>query len=200
MLSGGLARLGVRANAVQIERLLVWLQLLDRWNRVFNLTGIPADQRAVQFGLTSAAAMAHLKAGRVLDVGSGAGVPGIAFAILAPDNDYTLIDSNGKKTRFLNQCRMELGLDKVRVVHTRVEDFKAPPFDTVVSRALAGMGAFLDKTRHLAHADTEWLAFKGAGAADEVQHLPADRAQWQLHRLYVPGLDRPTSLVVVRES
>ena len=199
-LSSGLACLGVRADTAQIKQLHAWLQLLDRWNGAFNLTAIPAEQRAAQFGLMSAAAIEYLKAGSVIDVGSGAGVPGVTLAILAQENDYTLIDSNAKKTRFLEQCRMELGLDNVRVVHARVEDFEGAAFDTIISRAFAGVSEFLDKTRHLAHAETEWLSFKGAGALNEAQHLSADRAKWQLHRLQIPGLDQPTSLVVVREQ
>lgn len=190
--------LNVRADAAQIERLLAWLHLLERWNGTFNLTAIPVAQRIEQLVLMSAAVIPHLRTGRVLDVGSGAGVPGIPLAVLAPGNDYTLIDSNGKKTRFLEQCRLELELDNVRVVRARVEAFESAPFDTVIARAFAGLDAFFDATRHLAHARTRWLAFKGAAAVDEVQHLPPDRAEWQLHRLQVPGLSRPASLVVVQ--
>ncbi len=198
VLSEGLAQLEVSADAAQVERLFAWLQLLERWNGAFNLTAVPAAERVAKLALMSAAAVPYLPTGSLLDVGSGAGVPGIPLAILAPGNDCTLMDSSGKKTRFLEQCRLELGLDNVCIVHARVEAFEGAAFDTIAARAFAGLGAFLGATRHLAHADTNWLAFKGDAAADEVQHLPPDRAKWQLHRLHIPGLDRPTSLVVMR--
>lgn len=194
-----LARLGVRADSAQAGRLLAWLALLDRWNRAFNLTAVPSAQRVAKLVLMSAAVVPRLGPGSVLDVGSGAGVPGVPLAILAPGNGYTLIDSNGKKTRFLEQCRMELGLDNVRVVRARVEDFDGGAFDTIVSRAFAELGVFLSATRHLAHEGTRRIAFKGAGAVDEARRLSPDKAEWQLHRLQVPGLDQPVSLVVVRE-
>ena len=199
-LSGGLERLGVPASVAQIECLLQWLRLLDRWNAVFNLTAVPAARRAVRLGLMSAAAVPYLRARRVLDVGSGAGVPGIPLAVLAPDNDYTLLDSNRKKTRFLTQCRLELGLENVRVEHARVETFAGPPFDTIISRAWTQLDAFFSRTGHLTHADTTRLAFKSATAADEVQRLPADRAKWQFRRLHVPSMDQPTTLAVLHGS
>ena len=198
-LSDGLMRLDVRADAAQVDCLLAWLALLDRWNRAFNLTAIPPGERVARLVLMSAAVIPRLAPGSVLDVGSGAGVPGVPLAILAPGNGYTLIDSNGKKTRFLEQCRMELGLENVRVVRARVEAFDGGAFDTIVSRAFAELGAFLAATRHLTRVGTRRIAFKGAGAVDEARRLPPDKAKWQLHRLRIPGLDQPASLVVVRE-
>ncbi len=198
-LAGGLAQLGVPADAAQCERLHAWLRLLERWNSAFNLTAVPAGERVAKLVLTSAAAIPHLQTGSLLDVGSGAGVPGIPLAILMPGSDCTLIDSSGKKTRFLEQCRLELGLDNVQVVRARVEAFDRAAFDTIVARAFARLDIFFGATRHLAHADTRWLTFKGAAVADEVQHLPPDRAKWQLHRLQVPGLEQPVSLVALQE-
>lgn len=186
-LRNGLAELGIVAHAAQIETLLAWLRLLRRWNRAFNLTAIPPARQPAELVLTSAAAVAHLNTGRILDVGSGAGVPGIPLAILAPDNGYTLLDGNGKKTRFLKQCRAELGLENVTVEQARVETYESAPFDTIVARAFANLPVFFDATRRLSHAGTRWLAFKGGGAENEVQHLPRDRAKWRLHGLRIPG-------------
>ena len=196
-LPDGLARLNLPAGPEQIERLHGWLDLLARWGRAFNLTAIPAAQRIPQLVLMSAAVVPHLKAGHVLDVGSGAGVPGIPLAILAPGNDYTLLDSNGKKTRFLEQCRLELGLGNVRVARVRVEVFESAPFDTIVARAFTGLEAFLAATRHLAHASTRRLAFTGAAVSDKVQHPPPDRAKWRLHRLEIPG-GQPATLAIMQ--
>ena len=196
-LTAQLARLEVSADIAQAERLLAWLVLLDRWNRTFNLTAISAVQRVAQLVLMSAAVIPHLKAGDVLDVGSGAGVPGVVLAILVPDNRYTLLDSNGKKTRFLEQCQAELALDNVRVVRERVERFEGAAFDTIAARAFSGLGMFFSATCHLARPGTRWLTFKGAAAADEVRHLPPDRTKCRLHSLHVPGVDRPASLVTI---
>ena len=195
-----LAHLDIVPDTGQLERLSAWLQLLECWGTAFNLTAIPPDERVSRLILMSAAAIPYLKTGKVLDVGSGAGVPGIPLAILSPGNTYTLIDSNGKKTRFLKQCRMELGLDNVRVVRARVEAFDEGAFDVIISRAFAGVGVFLTGTRHLARAGTRWLTFKNPATAHEMQHLPLNRAKWRMHLLQVPGLNQPVSLVAIEEA
>lgn len=195
-LAASLVQIGVPADAAQVKRLGAWLTLLDQWNRAFNLTAISAARRVSQLVLLSAAAIVHLRPGRIIDVGSGAGVPGVVLAILAPGNDYTLIDSNGKKTRFLKQCQIELGLDNVSVAHARVEDFGGVVFDTVISRSFARLAVFLELTRHLAHSRTRWLSFKGREASSAIRSLQLDNAGWQLYPLQVPGLEHPVSLVV----
>ena len=197
-LRSGLGNLGIKVGAGQIEALLVWLRLLQRWNRAFNLTSIPPARQITELVLTSAAAIVHLNASRILDVGSGAGVPGVPLAILAPDNDYTLLDANGKKTRFLKQCRIDLGLENVTVEQARVESYESAPFDTILARAFANLATFFGATRRLSHAGTRWLAFKSDAGANEVQHLPPDRAKWQLHRLQIPGVARPASLIDIQ--
>ena len=186
-LSTGLARMRVPADAVQVERLVAWLRLLEHWSRAFNLTAVPAARRVERLVLPSAGVAAHLRPGSVVDVGSGAGVPGIALAILAPGNDYVLLDSNGKKTRFLKHCQMEIGLENVSVVRERVEKLDGIVFDTIVSRCFAELAGFFDLTRHLAHTRTRRLALKGGDVTDELKRMPRDRAQWRLHRLRVPG-------------
>ena len=195
-----LAQMKVSASKAQIEQLLAWLQLLKRWNEAFNLTAIPSEQYIAQFVLMSAAAIPYLKEGLVLDVGSGAGVPGIALAILAPGNDYTLIECNGKKTRFLKQCQLELQLSNVNIVHERVERFEAAIFDTIISRAFASLVTFFDMTRHLSHQRTGWITFKGATAADDVQHSLLDEAKCQLHQRQIPGIEQIVSLITIQKK
>ncbi len=195
-LSVGLAQMRVSADAMQVERLVAWLRLLEHWNRTFNLTAIPPARRVEQLVLPSAGVVAYLRPGSVADIGSGAGVPGIVLAILAPDHDYVLLDSNGKKTRFLRHCQMEIGLENVSVIRQRVECLDGVAFDTIVSRYFADLARFFNLTRSLAHTRTRWLAMKGSDVLDEIKRMPRGQAEWRLHRLKVPDA-RAFSLVEI---
>ena len=136
-----------------------------------------------------------------LDVGSGGGMPGIPLAILFPERRFTLLDSNGKKTRFLVQVKLELKLANLEVVHSRVEAFQPErPFDGISSRAFSSLEDFSNWTRHLGNADTHWLAMKGVHPADELQALPADFRLCATHVLRVPGCQGQRHLLILRRS
>jgi 16S rRNA (guanine527-N7)-methyltransferase len=136
--SAGLAALGFDLPAAVHQRIGEYLRLLSRWNRVYNLTGIRDPALMVSRHVLESAAIARFLRGvRVLDVGTGAGVPGLVLAIIAPQFDYCLLDSNGKKVRFLRHVVMELGMDNVEIVKSRIDSFAPEPrFDTVVARAV----------------------------------------------------------------
>jgi len=136
-----------------------------------------------------------------LDVGSGGGMPGIPLAIMFPERRFTLLDSNGKKTRFLVQVKLELKLANLEVVHSRVEAYRPEQsFDGISSRAFSSLQDFSDWTRHLGSADTHWLAMKGVHPDDELQALPADFRLDATQVLRVPGCQGQRHLLILRRS
>ncbi len=179
--------------------LLDYLRLLSRWNRAYNLTAVTAPgEMVVRHLLDSLAVLPHLRGPRVLDVGTGAGLPGIPLALARPDWTFELLDSNGKKTRFVAQAATELGLGNVHVVWSRVEAYRpAACFNTVVSRAYAALGDWLRQTRALACPDGVWLAMKGTLPEAELGGLPPGFTVAAVERLQVPGLAAERHLVVL---
>ncbi|MCD1585941.1 16S rRNA (guanine(527)-N(7))-methyltransferase RsmG [Halomonas sp. IOP_14] len=186
-LDQGLTQLGIAVDEHQRQQLLGLLALLHKWNRAYNLTAVrDVDDMVSRHVLDSAAVLPYVQGPRLLDVGAGPGLPGIVLAILAPQLDVTLLDSNGKKVRFQRQAVMELGLENVTPVQARVEQFEAAAFDQVISRAFANLVDFVTLTRQLPSADGQWLAMKGPGADDELRDLPAGICLHQRHLLEVP--------------
>ncbi|GAB2729196.1 16S rRNA (guanine(527)-N(7))-methyltransferase RsmG [Halomonas garicola] len=197
-LDDGLARLGIDASEHQRRRLLGLLALLHKWNRAYNLTAVrDVDEMVSRHLLDSAAVVPFIRPGALLDVGAGPGLPGLVLAILVPDLDVTLLDSNGKKVRFQRQAIMELGLDNVTATQARVQAFDAGGLDQVISRAFASLADFVSLTRRLPKAGGEWLAMKGPGAADELKDLPAGVALKQRRRLEVPFADAERQLLIL---
>ncbi len=151
--------------------------------------------------LDSLSVMSFIENGRWLDVGSGGGMPGIPLAILFPESPVTCLDSNGKKTRFLTQVKLELKLDNLQVIHSRVEAFQpAQPFNGIISRAFSSMENFSNWTRHLGDTDTRWLAMKGVHPADELVALPTDFHLDSEHALAVPGCQGQRHLLILRRT
>lgn len=186
-LDQGLTQLGIAVDEHQRQQLLGLLALLHKWNRAYNLTAVrDVDDMVSRHVLDSAAVLPYVQGPRLLDVGAGPGLPGIVLAILVPQLDVTLLDSNGKKVRFQRQAVMELGLENVTPVQARVEQFEAAAFDQVISRAFANLVDFVTLTRQLPSADGQWLAMKGPGADDELRDLPAGIRLYQRHLLEVP--------------
>lgn len=187
-LAAGLTAQGIALDAAQQQRLIDYLLLLHKWNRAYNLTAVrDAAEMVSRQLLDSLAILPYLEGPRVLDVGTGAGLPGIPLAIARPDLGFTLLDSNGKKVRFVRQAVMELGLANVRVEQQRVEQYRPDArFDTITSRAFAELREFVALTRHLLAPGGQWLAMKAALAADESRALPADLVP-ELLSLEVPG-------------
>lgn len=200
-LQAGLAELGLPQPELA-ERLLDYLALLVKWNRAFNLTAVrePAEMLSRHL-LDSLAILPWLDGERLLDVGSGAGLPGIPLALARPQLQVVLLDSNGKKARFLRQAQLELALANVEVVETRVEAY-APeaPFDVITSRAFAQLKEFVVLTRPLLRSDGRWLAMKGRLDENELAEVRAERVKLQTHRLVVPGLDADRHLIEIRRD
>lgn len=186
-LDNGFRELDHHISDAQRERLLGLLALLHKWNRAYNLTAVrDVNDMVTRHILDSAAVAPFVHGPRILDVGTGPGLPGLVLAILAPTLNVTLLDSNGKKVRFQRQAVMELGLENVTPVQVRVEQFDADGFDQVISRAFASIQDFVTLTRTLPAAGGQWLAMKGPGADDELRELPAGITLQARHLLRVP--------------
>lgn len=203
-LAQGALELGVEVSALQQEQLLAYLALLIKWNKAYNLTAVrDPDEMVSRHLLDSLSVQPYVaEAGdNWLDVGSGGGMPGIPLAILFPERQFTLLDSNGKKTRFLTQVKLELKLTNLEVIHSRVEAFKPQQaFSGIVSRAFSSLEDFANWTRHLGDGQSQWLAMKGVHPDDELQALPADFRLAATHVLKVPGCQGQRHLLILRRS
>jgi 16S rRNA (guanine527-N7)-methyltransferase len=203
-LSQGALELGVELSAQQHEQLLAYLALLIKWNKAYNLTAVRDPDEMVSRHLLDSLSVVPFvsEAGdNWLDVGSGGGMPGIPLAILFPERQFTLLDSNGKKTRFLTQVKLELKLANLQVIHSRVEAFTPTvPFSGICSRAFSSLEDFSNWTRHLGDGSTQWLAMKGVHPDDELQALPADFSLTATHVLKVPGCQGQRHLLILRRS
>ena len=201
-LAAGVSALGLALSSVDQHRLLTYLTLLDKWNRVYNLTAVRETERMVSHHLLdSLAIMPYVEAGQVLDVGSGGGLPGIPLAIARPDLQVTLIDSIAKKTAFLLQAKAELGLENVAVVTGRVETHQdSAGFNTITSRAFSDLKEFVTLTRHLLAPGGRWLAMKGLYPHEEIAALP-DWVQLSAdHVLTIPNLDATRHLIILEPA
>jgi 16S rRNA (guanine527-N7)-methyltransferase len=197
LLQQGLQTMGMNLSGAQQTSLMDYLALMRKWNRAYNLTAVTdPEQMVIRHLLDSLSILPFIGSSPVLDVGSGAGLPGIPLAIALPQHDFILLDSNGKKTRFLTQARIDLGLKNVQVVHARVEDFVPKlPVAIVTCRAFAALDAILDSTRHLVTSTTRILAMK---AKQEDIELPAGYEQVAIHQLDVAFLDEPRLLIEIK--
>lgn len=183
----------------QQQQLLAFLALLNKWNKAYNLTAVRDERQMVSRQLLdSLSILPWVTTDHLLDVGAGGGLPGIPLAIALPETSFTLLDSNGKKTRFLNQCVLELGLDNVDVIHGRAEDCQpSEPFAQISSRAFTALENLVAWCGPLLATEGEFLAMKGQFPDDEVAALPAG---WQVkssHSLEVPGADGERHLLLV---
>lgn len=196
-LQRGIAQLGIALDEEKQRKLLDYLALLHKWNKVYNLTAIRDPQQMVSHHLLdSLAVLPHLWPGRWLDVGCGAGLPGVVLAIARPDWQFALLDSNSKKTSFVQQAAIELGLKNVSVHCERVEDWQTPQkFDGIISRAFTELGDFLGITRHLMAKGGRWAAMKGL-AERELAGVPEGCKVERIIQLEVPGLQAARSLVI----
>lgn len=181
------------------ERLLAYGQLIEKWNKTYNLTALKGQDKILVFHLLDSLALVpYVKTGRVLDVGSGAGLPGIPLAIARPELSVTLMESNSKKTAFQKQACIELGLRNVLAVCERVEAYQAEEkFGMITSRAFSDLPLFVSLTRHLLCEGGCWLAMKGQLPEAEILALPADIEVIQVVKLEVPGLEGERHLVVM---
>lgn len=195
----GLLGLGLTLDQDTQQRLLDYIALIQKWNRVYNLTAIREPEKMVSRHLLDSLAVApHLQAKRLLDVGSGAGLPGIPLALAKPDTQVMLLDSNHKKAAFLNQAVMELKLDNAEVCTERVEHHRTQNrYDAIISRAFSEMGEFVRISRHLLVPGGVIIAMKGLHPYDEIAKLPPGCNVRQVLPLAIPGLDGARHLVLV---
>jgi 16S rRNA (guanine527-N7)-methyltransferase len=201
-LAAGLSALGIDADGDAHEKLAQYIVLLDKWNRTHNLTAIrdPA-QMVTHHLLDSLAVLAHLPqhgAARVLDIGSGGGLPGIPLAIAKRDWHVVLLDSNHKKAAFLRQAVIELGLENVQVSDERAQDYSADPlFDVVISRAFSDLATFALLGRRLVAPRGRLIAMKGLYPHEELDQVPSDVVVSEVPAVRVPGLDVQRHLVIM---
>lgn len=200
----GARQLGIPLDDRQQQLLLAYLALLIKWNKAYNLTAVrDPDEMVSRHLLDSLSVVPFVAEGgrNWLDVGSGGGMPGVPLAIMFPELAFTLLDSNGKKTRFLTQVKLELKLANLEVVNSRVEQFQpAIAFDGITSRAFSSLEDFASWTRHLGDTETRWLAMKGVQPDDELQRLPADFLLDACHVLKVPGCQGQRHLLILRRT
>ena len=200
----GLEIMGIELPGAAPNKLIDYLGLLIHWNRAFNLTAIRnSDEMLSKHLLDSLGVLPYIGEGLILDVGSGAGLPGIPLAIAMPHNRFVLIDSNGKKTRFLTQARIALGLENVEIVHQRVEAYSPMKddhriyFDAVVARAYASSNEIIKNTAHLHKPETRILIMQGK--LDESVDVPG-YALKQSHTLNIYGLDAERHLLEIEKT
>ena len=197
------AALDLAVSDEQADRLLAYLALLQRWNATYNLTAIrDPDAMWLQHGLDCMAAVpavrTRLQAGRrlrILDVGSGGGLPGVVWALLLPQADVVCVDAVGKKAAFIRQAAGTLRLPNLQARHARVEALDEAPFDLIASRAFASLADFTRLTRQLLAPGGRWLAMKGKPPAEELAALDPDTLMFHVEPLQVPGLDAERCLV-----
>lgn len=186
----------------QKQQLVDYVGLLHKWNKAYNLTSVrEPEQMLVRHILDSIVVEPHLQGERFIDVGTGPGLPGIPLAIVRPQAHFTLLDSLGKRVRFLRQVQHELGLNNVTPVQSRVEAFPAePPFDGVISRAFASLNDMVSWCHHLPAADGCFYALKGVRPDDEIAALPAGFILDSVTELKVPELEGERHLVVIKRQ
>ncbi len=201
-LARGVAALGTDLPSGAQSRLLAYLALLEKWNRVHNLTAVRDPRQMVTHHLLdSLAVLPHVAGPRVADVGSGGGLPGIPLAVARPDWSVTLIESGGKKAAFLQQAAIELALANVTVVAARVETWRpAQGFDTVISRAFSDLAEFARLASHLAAPAGVLAAMKGVHPDEEIAQLPKAVRVERTVALAVPGLDARRHLILLRPA
>lgn len=193
---------GITLPENQRQQLVGYVELLDKWNKAYNLTSVRnPDDMLVRHILDSIVVEPHLQGSRFIDVGTGPGLPGIPLAIVKPDAHFTLLDSLGKRVRFLRQVQHELGLENVTPVQSRVEEFPAePPFEGVISRAFASLTDMVSWCHHLPGEEGKFYALKGLRPDDEISDLPDAFSVEEVVRLQVPKLEGERHLVIIKPN
>jgi len=203
-LAAAARELGLELSDAQIDQLLAYLALLQKWNKVYNLTAVRDPEQMLSHHLVDSLSVIaplkrHSAPTRLMDVGAGGGLPGVVIAICFPGTDVSCVDAVAKKATFIQQVAAELRLPNLHGVHSRVEALKTQPFGVITSRAFASLLDFTTLTRqHLAEGAV-WMAMKGQHPADEIAALPADVDVFHVEQLAVPGLDAQRCLIWMRQ-
>ena len=198
-ISNGAESLGLEITEEQISLMINYLDLLAKWNRRINLTSIRgANQMVTRHLLDSLSIAPYIKGQRILDAGTGAGLPGIPLAIFFPTKEFTLLDSHGKKTHFLNQVKFELNLKNIEIINDRAESFKPTHcFECITSRAFSSLNVMIEVTKNLCCSNGEWLAMKGQYPEEELVGMDYP---YKVVPLTVPGLDEARHLVIINRE
>ena len=199
-LRAGSEALGISLQQSQYDQLLEFMRLLGKWNQVYNLTAITEPAKMLSHHLLDSLSLMPLllRAKKVLDVGSGAGLPGIPLAIAMPETIWIMLDSNARKTRFIRQAIAHCGLHNAQVVHSRVQDYHAPDsLDFIVSRAYAPLAEFCDSVNHLLGPATRLVTMKSGLELREKQQLDSNRFDIDEEIIEVPGIGQTRSLVTI---
>lgn len=202
LLEKGIAKLGLEVSSHQLKSLVAYVDLLEHWNKTYNLTAIrDRSDIAVRHILDSLSVVPSVMGSSVIDVGTGAGLPGIPIAVIQPEKTVALLDSNGKKTRFLHQVVTSLGLSNVRIFHARAKDHKGTAgYDHVVTRAFATSAKIVDECAHLLTASGTILAMKSMSADQELESLDPRVSVLEKSVLRVPYLDESRVLVILKPT
>ena len=196
----GIKTLGLSCSSQQVEQLLAYLEMLQRWNKAYNLTAIREPIQMVRLHLLDSLAIHPYVQGvkYIIDVGTGPGLPGIPLAILNPDTNFTLLDSNGKKTRFLFQAINDLSLANVKEINHRVEKYQPEQsFDIVLSRAFSSISDMLTQCDHLVSDSGCFLAMKGKKPDSELSQITKDYKVVDLSHINVPQVDSERHLIKI---
>ena len=201
-LSRLLTEAGISLSDQQQQQLVAYVEMLHKWNKAYNLTSVrDPNEMLVRHILDSIVVAPHLQGTRFIDVGTGPGLPGIPLAIVRPESHFTLLDSLGKRVRFLRQVQHELKLTNIEPVQSRVEDFPAePPFDGVISRAFASLNDMVSWCHHLPGDAGRFYALKGQLPEEEIALLPAGLGVESIVELKVPHLEGERHLVIVKAN
>ena len=200
LLVEGLHRMSLNLSDQMIDQLMAYLNLIEKWNRVYNLTAIRERDEMIKLHfLDSLSILNHVEIENVLDVGSGAGFPGIVLAITKPELKVTVMDSVNKKTTFMQQVKSELSLTNLNVVNARVEEYQPTIlFDSVITRAFSSVQNMLSMTQHILQKDGAWLAMKSKDVKEELKAL--DENQYTLIPLEVPFINAERYLVKLKKE
>ena len=201
-LSRGCGSLKVATDAARQEQVLAYLELMIKWNRAYNLTAVRDPQNMVtRHLLDSLSVVPYLQGKKVVDIGSGAGLPGVPVALACPEKQITLLDSNAKRCRFLRQVQAELNMQNVTVVQQRAEEYRpAEKFDNLLSRAFSNLQDFITCSKHLLAEGGQVLAMKGVWSGEEAAELPTGFIIKNVVKLTVPGLPEQRHLVICEQS
>lgn len=201
-LSRLLEEAGISLSDHQKNQLVAYVDMLNKWNKAYNLTSVrDPGEMLIRHIMDSIVVAPHLSGQRFIDVGTGPGLPGIPLSIVLPDAHFTLLDSLGKRVRFLRQVQHELALTNITPVQSRVEDFPAePPFDGVISRAFASLTDMVSWCKHLPAENGRFYALKGQRPDDEISLLPSEFTVENIVELRVPHLDGERHLVTIKAN
>ncbi len=203
LLNRGVQELGLAVNELQLQQLQYYVELLQKWNKTYNLTAIDNTQEIIsKHILDSLSAAVYLKGKNIIDVGSGAGLPGIPLATVHPDKQFVLIDSNAKKTHFIQQANIELGLKNIQVIHQRVEQYLPKQiFHTLISRAFANCNELLDRCESvLQRLDQAGRIIFMLGKQNQLEGMPKRYNVLETHRVKIPQLEAQRHIAIVEKA